>query len=240
MILGAGARPDIIGSYNLERKAHVKSVMERSIALGQPICETDPVIAKAMVSGHSKSHTAVFRSMHQPDNCLAFRDSMTTCVKHTTSRRPRNLTLSHHWSRVDFSTRRITAGVSCCDLASSGPSLRTGMTMKNSAGACWISARNPRSLHIRQRCSPVLKRPPLELTTQWIWRETMRNGFLNMATPPMLLFGQMHLSMVSQRMLKRSKKCWSKSSLRWESVAMLRAKKQSEFVILYNSCDCIS
>lgn len=52
LILGAGAGRDIMRSYNLERRAHVDFVMERSIALGQPICETDPVIAKFMVSCH--------------------------------------------------------------------------------------------------------------------------------------------------------------------------------------------
>lgn len=65
LILGAGAKRDIIGSYNLERKAHVDFVMKRTIALGEPICQTDPAMAESMVSAVQRAR----RGVDQPDPC---------------------------------------------------------------------------------------------------------------------------------------------------------------------------
>ncbi len=50
-ILRGGADEHIISSYNLERKAHVDEVMKRSIALGEPICQTDLERSTVMVRG---------------------------------------------------------------------------------------------------------------------------------------------------------------------------------------------
>jgi 2-polyprenyl-6-methoxyphenol hydroxylase-like FAD-dependent oxidoreductase len=51
-ILRDGASENIIGSFNLERKAHVDEVMRKAIALGDPICQTDVEKSNAMVSLH--------------------------------------------------------------------------------------------------------------------------------------------------------------------------------------------
>lgn len=54
-ILRDGASENIIGSYDLERRAHVDVVMRKAIALGEPICQTDPEKSKAMVGRHPPS-----------------------------------------------------------------------------------------------------------------------------------------------------------------------------------------